>query len=89
VSLHSIEQFGFTLHSTEEFTHDETMDAEQLVEYLLTQTNTIAAVEGNNSLSLAAAKSWIRVGIDPFFSGKRRTMKFGGSISFLRRKDSA
>ena len=89
VSLETVEQFGFTHHRTEEFTHDETMDAEQLVDYLLTQTNTIAAIERDNILSLSAAKHWIRDGIDRFFLGRRRTMKFGGSISFLQRMGSA
>lgn len=89
MNLEMVEQFGFTLRGIEEFTHDETMEAEQLIDYLLTQTNTIAAVEGSSTFSISAARNWIRDGINPFFKGKRRTMKFGGSISFLRRMDTA
>jgi len=84
IDLDTVGLFGFTFHSTEKFTHDEKMQAEQLTRYLLTQTNVIAAVEGG-TVPLDSAASWIQDEIEPFFNNKVRTMKFGGSISFLRR----
>jgi len=82
--LEAAESFGFTLQGSEKFTHEEKMQAEQLTAYLLTQTNVIAAVEGG-TLPLPEAARWIRNGTQPYFNGEVRTMKFGGSMSFLRR----
>lgn len=85
VAVDSVEPFGFELQSTEKFTHNETMTAGQLASFLLTQTNVIAAVE-NGTVPLEAAASWILNGIQPFFNDETRTMKFGGSMSFVQRK---
>jgi len=85
VAVDSVEPFGFALQNTEKFTHTEIMTAEELTSYLLTQTNVIAAVE-NGSVPLEAAANWILGGIQPFFKDETRTMKFGGSMSFLQRK---
>jgi SAM-dependent methyltransferase len=84
VSAELVEPHGFALAGTEKFTHDEIMSAEQLAGYLLTQTNVIAAVESGTT-PLPEAASWIAAGVEPFFSGKPATMKFGGSIWYLRR----
>jgi SAM-dependent methyltransferase len=83
VTLEAVEPFGFSLRSTEMFAHDEKMLAGQLTDCLLTQTNVIAAVEGG-AVPLAEAMGWIRDGIRPFFNDEARTMRFGGSMSFLR-----
>lgn len=88
VDVKSIESIGFTLQHTEKFTHDEKMSAEQLTDYLLTQTNVIAAVESGTT-PLESAVKWVHKGIKPFFGNETRTMKFGGSISFLRRSTFA
>jgi SAM-dependent methyltransferase len=76
--------YGFSLEGKEDFAHDEVMTSEQLTGYLLTQTNVIAAVESGTTL-LPEAISWIAAGVRPFFDGGVRTMKFGGSIWYLRR----
>ncbi|HTL27997.1 MAG TPA: class I SAM-dependent methyltransferase, partial [Tepidisphaeraceae bacterium] len=76
--------FGFSLRATERFAHEETMSADQLTGYLLTQTNVIAAVE-SGSTPLDEAAAWIRAGVEPFFRGGTGTMKFSGSISFVQR----
>jgi len=85
VAVDSVEPFGFALQSTEKFTHNETMTAKELTSYLITQTNVIAAVE-NGMVPLEAVANWILSGIQPFFHDETRTMKFGGSISFLQRQ---
>lgn len=88
VDEETIQSIGFTLQHTEIFTHDEKMRPEQLTDYLLTQTNVIAAVE-RGTVPLETAAKWIHDGIEPFFNHEARTMKFGGSISFLRRSTVA
>lgn len=75
---------GFSLVGEESFTHDEVMTAEQLTAYLLTQTNVIAAVESGGT-PLPEVAAWILSGVKPFFSDASATMKFGGTIWFLRR----
>jgi len=86
VAVNAIEPFGFILQNTEKFTHNEIMTAEGLTYYLSSQTNVIAAVE-NGTVPLEAATNWILSNIQPFFKSETRTMKFGGSISLLQRKD--
>lgn len=87
VSDELIKPFGFALAGQEEFTHNQVMTSEQLTDYLLTQTNVIAAVE-NGTTPLTEAATWIADGVRPFFNGMPSTMKFGGSIWFLRRSGS-
>jgi SAM-dependent methyltransferase len=88
VSAELVEPLGFHLAGNESFAHEETMTAEQLTGYLLTQTNVIAAVE-SGSTALADAAAWIADGIAAFFAAKHATMKFSGSIWYLRRADAA
>ena len=58
--------------------------AAQLTGYLLTQTNVIAAVE-NGSIPIGEAADWILKGVEGFFGGEKRVMKFSGTICYLRR----
>jgi ubiquinone/menaquinone biosynthesis C-methylase UbiE len=75
---------GFVFAGKDDFAHDELMSADQLTGYLMTQTNVIWAVESGTT-PLAEAATWITAGVEPFFGGALRTMKFGGSIWYLRR----
>jgi hypothetical protein len=59
------------------------MRREQLLAYLLTQTNVIAAVE-EGKISIADAADWIGNGIRPFFDDEQRIMKFSGTIWYIR-----
>ena len=83
VSAELVEPFGFSLVGKESFAHQETMTPEQLTGYLLTQTNVIAAVESGGT-PLTEAAAWIMDGVRPFFVGEAGTMRFGGTIWFLR-----
>jgi hypothetical protein len=85
VSAELVEPYGLALSGQENFTHRETMTAEQLTGYLLTQTNVIAAVESGGT-PLAEAAAWIAAGATPYFAGKAGTMKFSGTIWFIRKK---
>jgi len=87
-AVSEVKSFGFALGRTESFTHNEKMDTDQLADYLLTQTNVIAAVE-EGIVPLSEAKDWISDGIKPVFKDQVRTMKFTGSISFLHRTGAA
>jgi len=77
------EAAGFSLAGNESFTHLETMTVQQLTSYLLTQTNVIAAVE-SGTMPLAEAARWISDGAAPYFRDQSGTMKFGGTICYLR-----
>ena len=79
-----VEPLGFNLQETERFEHAEKLTADQLAAFLVTQTNVIAAVEGG-AIPLSEATHWIREGIEPYFKGAVQTLKFGGSIAFLRK----
>ena len=83
VSAELVEPHGFKVAGKEDFAHHETMTAEQLTGYLLTQTNVIAAVESGKT-PLAEAATWILEGVTPFFGGRSPAMKFSGSIWYLR-----
>lgn len=85
VSAELVEPFGFSLAGKEGFEHRETMSGDQLTGYLLTQTNVIAAVESGGT-PLEEAAAWIAAGVKPYFNGKTGTMKFSGSIWYLRQK---
>jgi SAM-dependent methyltransferase len=78
VSPYDLESVG-----QETFENPTPMRAEQLVAYLLTQTNVIAAVEEGKT-SIADAADWIGNGIRPFFNDATRTMKFSGTIWYIR-----
>jgi SAM-dependent methyltransferase len=84
ISDETVRPQGFCVAGTEDFIHDEEMTCDQLTGYLLTQTNVIAAVE-NGVMPVTEAAEWIFKGVQPFFSGQIRKMKFGGSIWYLRR----
>jgi hypothetical protein len=75
---------GFEVKGHEPFSHEEVMTAEQFTQFLLTQSNIIAAVE-NGSTPLQVAAEWIAEGIAPCFGAERRTMRFGGTIWYLQK----
>jgi SAM-dependent methyltransferase len=83
ISDELVKAFGFDVRGTEKFAHNEAMSAEQLTQYLLTQTNVIAAVESGTT-PLDEATRWIHNGVSPFFEGQAHTMKFVGTIWYLR-----
>jgi SAM-dependent methyltransferase len=83
VSEESVQPYGFTVVGTNDFAHDEKMSSAQLASYLLTQTNVIANVE-SGMMPLEEAAAWISDGIEPYFRRQIRTMKFGGTIWYLR-----
>ena len=78
---------GFQLVKEESYTNVVFFDRAQLIDYLLTQTNVIAAIERGES-TLDDVRAYLTTGVSPFFtSSEKQTFDFGGPISYLRRAD--
>ena len=77
------DRFGFPLVSRERFHHDETFSPDNLVRFLVTQSNVIAEIEqGTNYIDDVAA--WLTDQVKPLFPDPKATFGFGGSVCFLR-----
>ena len=61
------EALGFELRQAERLPHTISFTLEQLVEYLLTQSNIIAAVE-DGAEEIAEVRRWLRQQLGPFFA---------------------
>jgi hypothetical protein len=76
---------GFDDAGSESFENEVVFTPEQLVGYLLTQSNTIAAIE-HGGQSIEAVGGWLLEGVKPFFGSKDRAIfPFGGNIRYLHR----
>jgi len=75
---------GFGATRTEHFMHEIQFSLEQLVSYLTTQTNVIAAVmEGMDDYS--SAGRWLLNSIRPLFSGATESFIFSCQLEFLKK----
>lgn len=74
---------GFELAGFERFDHYETYSASRFVDYLLTQSNVISAVEDGGE-ELESVRTWLGASLMPFFSesGERR-FRYSGPIAIL------
>ena len=83
----SAERAGFQLVNQEKYTNVVFFDCGQLIDYLLTQTNVIAAIERGES-TLDDIGTYLTTDVSSFFtSSKKQAFDFGGPISYLRRAD--
>ena len=83
----SAKQAGFQLVKHEKYSNVVYFDRGQLIDYLLTQTNVIAAIERGEA-TLDDVRAYLTTGVSPFFtSSEKQTFDFGGPISYLRRAD--
>jgi ubiquinone/menaquinone biosynthesis C-methylase UbiE len=64
------EAVGFRLHRAERLSHTIAFTLEGLVDYLLSQSNIIAAVEDGTE-ELGAVRGWLNAGLRPFFAAQR------------------
>ena len=81
----SARQAGFQLVNSEKYTNIVFFDREQLVEYLLTQTNIIAAIQ-RGEWTLDDARACLTAEVSPYFpSPEPQAFDFGGPITYLRR----
>lgn len=78
------EKDGFHLIGQEDYQNLVTFSAEALVDYLVTQSNIIAAVEGGKE-RIADVRQWLTESVTPFFAGRMEaTFLFRGPIWYLR-----
>lgn len=77
------EEMGFRSLGEEQYENGVSFSLETLVEYLITQSNVIAAVEGGRQ-SLDEVRAWCIEGVRPFFCGEvERTFTFVGPIWYF------
>ncbi|HUP02198.1 MAG TPA: class I SAM-dependent methyltransferase [Gemmatimonadota bacterium] len=70
----------------EEYENTVAFKRKELIEYLLTQTNVIAAVEEGGQ-PLESVSEWLRRELQPFFTRGSITIRFGGPIWILIREN--
>ena len=76
---------GFQLVKEESYANVVFFDCGQLIDYLLTQTNVIAAIDRGES-TLDDARAYLTTEISPFFtSSEQQAFDFGGPITYLRK----
>ena len=78
--------FGFTVAKRETYRNEVEFDRDLLADYLMTQSNIIAAIEEGNQ-SPEDVREWLIEELAPFFSNDRGTFLFGGPITYLQRAD--
>ena len=76
---------GFQRVKHESYTNVVFFNRQQLIDYLLTQTNVIAAIERGES-TLHDARAYLAAEVSPFFtSSEQQAFDFGGPITYLRK----
>lgn len=76
--------WGFAPSGIDGFTHEVEFTPYQLVSYLLTQTNVIAAVETGREDSQSVAR-WLLGSVQPLFSKQVESFSFACEIRFLKK----
>jgi len=77
-------RFGFLLIGEDTFENEVAMTPEELVAYLTTQSNVIAAVDGGGE-TLDVAQTWLLDQVRPFFEAAQATFLFGTRAWYLRK----
>ena len=80
---HTAEGAGFRPLGEERYQSTVTFSPDRLVDYLVSQSNVIAAVEGGHQ-SIEQVRAWLTDRVGPFFRGdEERTFLFGGPIWYF------
>ena len=77
-------EYGFIPSGSDQFAHEVEFTPDQLVNYLLTQTNVISAVEMGRE-ELQSVAHWLLNSIQPLFTGMAESFPFWCQIQFLKR----
>jgi SAM-dependent methyltransferase len=77
-------RFGFSPPATHPFASDWAFTAGQYAEFLMTESNVIAAVE-YGVRTAADTRAWLEAQLLPLFGGESRALAFGGYIQLLRK----
>lgn len=81
----SAKQAGFRLLAQDSYANVVVFDREGLVDYLLTQTNVIATIQGGD-WSFNDARTYLTDEVSPYFpSAEPQAFDFGGPITYLRK----
>jgi SAM-dependent methyltransferase len=76
---------GFALRARDQFTHSVAFTPEQLVAYLLTQSNVIALVEGGGG-DIEAVREWLHASIRPLFKLEAAEFPFTCVLDIFQRQ---
>jgi len=83
---HTVEEAGFRLLVEESCQSTVTFSPDRLVDYLVSRSNVIAAVEGGHQ-SIEQVRCWLTDRVGLFFQGdQERTFLFGGPIWYFVKK---
>jgi SAM-dependent methyltransferase len=80
-----VDHFGFHLRETKRYTNTVIFTPGELVAYLLTQSNIVAAVEEGRE-SVEEVATWLISEVTPLFPGPRATFRFGGTVTYLQKR---
>ena len=81
----SAKQAGFRLLAQDSYANVVVFDREQLVDYLLTQTNVLVAIQGGD-WTLNDARTYLMDEVSSYFpSSEPQAFDFGGPITYLRK----
>lgn len=81
----NLELHGFSLLGEKSYQHSISFSVERLVDYLVTQSNVIAAVEGGKE-GIEEARLWLTEGIRPIYvDAVEKEFLFNSPIWYLRR----
>jgi ubiquinone/menaquinone biosynthesis C-methylase UbiE len=75
---------GFQFLHRQNYTNDITFNIEELVAYLMTQSNIIAAIE-QGAETLTSVRAWLTSQVTPYFTGAVQTFLFAGYVWYLQR----
>jgi hypothetical protein len=87
LSEEEAEAAGFRFANSQRYSNDVAFSKENLVHYLTTQSNIIAAV-AEGEWSLESVCDWLYASLDPFFRGQEAAFEFGGAIWYLQKSRS-
>lgn len=79
---------GFIRKSREQFTHDVEFTSQQLVKFLLSQTNIIEAVERHKA-NVGRISDWLESSVESFFSAYTALFRFRCVLDIFQRRTSA
>jgi ubiquinone/menaquinone biosynthesis C-methylase UbiE len=79
-----ISKHGFQFLHREHYTNDISFTLEELVAYLMTQSNIIAVVEQGVE-TLTSVRAWLTSQITPYFTGAVQTFLLAGYVWYLQR----
>jgi SAM-dependent methyltransferase len=85
VSQAECDLYGFHFSKAEDYTNEITWSLDEYIDFLVTQSNVIVAVDTGNE-SLQDVKTWMRTTLAPLLPQQKGTFIFRGYIWYLQRR---